>query len=161
MLNKVTELEKIGESITIGRDVFLMAQHKSIRGSLGQYAEKLSSLGQKRKQALAQSLDALFILIALSTANILRLETIDFQQLWPLFIVLPVATVLIFAKLGVYRMVIRFSGLDELASLAKGVVVSSLLLLIVQYLLAPNPNPRSIFIILPKWCRIQTCGLAG
>jgi len=37
--------------------------------------------------------------------------------------------------------------MDELAPVVKGVVLSSLILLIGQYLLAPHPNPRSIFVI--------------
>lgn len=128
-------------------DLYSMVQREGIKHSLGRYAEKLSSLEQKRKQAFALILDATFILLALSTANILRLSTVDFSQLWPLFLILPVATALVFTRVGVYKTVIRFSGMDDLAPLAKGVVVSSLLMLIVQYLLAPDPNPRSIFII--------------
>ena len=124
-----------------------MVQREGIKHSLGRYAEKLGSLEQKRKQAVALILDTTFIILALSTANLLRLSTVDFSQLWPLFLILPVATALVFVRVGVYKTVIRFSGMDDLAPLAKGVVVSSLLMLIVQYLLAPDPNPRSIFII--------------
>ena len=128
-------------------DLCLMVQREGIKHSLGRYAEKLGSLEQKRKQAVALILDTTFIILALSAANLLRLSTVDFSQLWPLFLILPVATALVFVRVGVYRTVIRFSGMDDLAPLAKGVVVSSLLMLIVQYLLAPDPNPRSIFII--------------
>lgn len=126
---------------------FLMVQRKGIKRLLGHYAERLNSLELSKKQLLVQLMDVMLGMVALSTANLLRLSTVNFSKLWPLFIILPVATAFIFRKVGVYKMVIRFSGMDELAPLAKGVVVSSLLLLIVQYLLAPNPNPRSIFII--------------
>ena len=128
-------------------DLCFMLQREGLKHSLGRYAEKLSSLEQKRKQAFALILDACFIVLALATANILRLSTVDFSQLWPLFLILPIVSVLVFVKMGVYKMVIRFSGMDDLAPLAKSIVVSSFLLLIVQSLLAPEPNPRSIFII--------------
>ena len=144
-LNRMSKIHPISPRKTLVS--LIMVQRKGIKRSLGRYAERLNSLEQSKKQVLTQLLDIVFVLVALSTANILRLSAVNFSKLWPLFIVLPVATAFVFNRLRVYRMVIRFSGMDELAPLAKGVVVSSLLLLIVQYLLAPNPNPRSIFII--------------
>ncbi len=141
----VSKLQSIFPDMT--SDSLYMVQNKGIKRILGGYADKLNSLEQSKKQLFAQLLDIAFVFVALVAANVLRLSSVNFAKLWPLFIVLPVATALIFNRIGVYKMVIRFSGTDELAPLAKGVIASSLLLLIVQYLLAPNPNPRSIFII--------------
>lgn len=117
------------------------------KSSLGRYAGKLGHLGQAEKQAFAQVLDTLFVLVALWSAYVLRLPSVDFAPLLPAFIALPIVSTLVFVRLGVYKMVIRFSGTDELAPLARSVVVSAIFLLIMQYLLAPDPNPRSVFII--------------
>lgn len=138
---------RLKTTVTETKNSNFMAQRVGVTGWLGRRAEKLNSLGQKRKRVVAQLLDATLVLAALSTANFLRLSAVDLSQLWLIFLVLPVATVFVLARFGVYKMVIRFSGMDDLAPLAKGVAVSSLLLLIVQSLLAPDPNPRSIFVI--------------
>ncbi len=110
-------------------------------------SDKLNILEKNQKRFIAQLLDMMFAFSALAVANLLRLSTIDFGQLWPAFLLIPIATVVIFSRLGVYDMVIRFSGMDELAPVVKGVVASSFILLVTQYLLAPDPNPRSIFVI--------------
>jgi len=94
-----------------------MSQRKGIKRSLGRYAGKLNGLEQSQKQAFAQLFDAVFVVVALSIANILRLSTVELAQLWPLFIILPIATAFVFSKIGVYKMVIRFSGMDELTPL--------------------------------------------
>ena len=111
------------------------------------YADKLGHLELRKKQACVQVIDALFVAVALLAANLLRLPGADLFPLLPIFLLLPIISSLIFARLGVYKMVLRFSGLDEIAPLAKSVLVSSIVLLVMLHLLAPDPNPRSIFII--------------
>ncbi|OED36843.1 hypothetical protein AB833_25895 [Chromatiales bacterium (ex Bugula neritina AB1)] len=124
-----------------------MVQRKMLSGLFSQLADKSSGFEKSKKQRIAQFLDAVFVCMALGIANLLRLSAVDLSQLWPVFLLLPFVTVLLFQRMGVYNMVIRFSGMDELAPLMKGVVMSSILLLVVQHLVAPDPNPRSIFII--------------
>ncbi len=127
-------------------DQRLMMKRKVSR-SLGGLTEKLYSLRAGEKQAIAQLLDVVFAFVALAFANVLRLSGVDYSQLWPVFIFIPLATAIIFYRVGVYNVVIRYSGLEEQFPLVKGVVLSAVLLLISLYLLAPNPNPRSIFVI--------------
>jgi len=124
-----------------------MSQRKGFIRRLNRFADKLNSLEKNKKQNFARFLDVVFAFMALAIANLLRLSTVDIPQLWPAFLVIPLATVFLFSRMGVYNMVIRFSGMDELAPLVKGVMLSSIVALITLYLLQPDPNPRSIFII--------------
>jgi len=125
----------------------IMANPKGAKRWLARIAEKLNGLEQKRKRLIVQATDMVLCVLALAVANYLRLSTVDLSQLWPVFIGIPIATVLMFTRTGVYNMVIRFSSGDEFLPLVKGVVISSLMLLIGQYLVAPFPNPRAIFVI--------------
>jgi len=111
------------------------------------FSDSLSSLSGRDKKVVGLTLDMLFAFLALAVAQVLRLSTIQFADIWPAFIIIPLVTAAIYYHLGVYNIVVRYSGVDELVTLAKGVVLSSLVTLITLYLLAPNPNPRSIFII--------------
>ncbi len=125
----------------------IMRKRRGFSETIARLAEWLSGLEKKKKLTIVPLMDVVFAFIALGTANLLRLSEIDFSDLWPAFLFIPIATAAIFSKMGVYNVVIRYSGMDDLAPVAKGIILSSLLLLITLYLLAPNPNPRSIFII--------------
>ena len=122
------------------------AKQADMKRNFRRFAEVLGNLEKNRKRFVAQALDASFAVLALAAANILRLSTVNFEELWPAYLLIPAATVFIFRQVGVYDAVIRFSGIDETA-LAKSVVLSSLLLLVTLYLLNPDPNPRSLFVI--------------
>ena len=124
-----------------------MVNQKGIGRPLSRLSNKLNTLEKSKKRIIVQLLDMMFAFLSIAVGNLLRLSTIDFGQLLPIFVIIPVVTVVIFSRLGVYNTVIRFSGIEELAPVVKGVIASSFLLLIIQHLLAPDPNPRSIFII--------------
>ena len=128
-------------------NVFLTLSSLSISQPVSRFVDNLNATGRVTRQRVAMGVDWAFSVIALGAANILRLAEIDFAQLWPVFAVIPVATVLLFSAVGVYTMVIRFSGVDEMAPVVKGVAASSVALLVVLFLLHPDPNPRSLFII--------------
>ena len=115
--------------------------------TLNSVVKNLSNSGKDTKQVIAMLVDFLSACAALMCAFLLRLSAIDIGEVWPVFVIVPVATVLIFERLGVYGLVIRFSGLDEMAPILKGVMLSSVLVLVTLFLLAPSPNPRSLFII--------------
>lgn len=125
----------------------LTRSNYSISQTLSRFAENLNAASRSTRQRVAMGVDWTFSVLALGLANILRLAEIDLSQLWPVFLVIPVVTVLLFSGVGVYTMVIRFSGLDEMAPVVKGVAASSLALLISLFLLHPDPNPRSLFVI--------------
>ena len=125
----------------------LTRSSNNISQTLGRFVDNLNAAGRSTRQRFAMGVDWSFSVLALTGAYVLRLAGIDFAQLWPVFLIIPVLTVLLFSGVGVYTMVIRFSGLDEMAPVVKGVAASSLALLIVLFLLHPDPNPRSLFVI--------------
>ena len=126
----------------------ILRKRRGLSRALLEVVDKLDDgLGKNKKQNISQSLDLIFVFSALAFAHLLRLETADFEQLWAAYILVPLLTVAIFSHLGVYNMVVRHSGMGDLAPVVKGVVLSSFVTLITLYLLAPDPNPRSIFII--------------
>ena len=119
----------------------------SISQTLGRFVENLNSAGKSTRQRIAMGVDWGVSIVALASACVLRLGHVDITQLWPAFLIIPIVTVLLFSGTGVYTMVIRFSGLDEMAPVVKGVIASSLALLVLLFLLHPDPNPRSLFVI--------------
>ena len=137
---------------------FLTRSFTSISQTLNRFVVNLNGAGKSTRQRVAMGVDWAFSVIALGAANILRLAEIDVVQWWPVFLVIPVATVLLFSGVGVYTMVIRFSGLDEMWPVVKGVAASSLALLIVLFLLHPDPNPRSLFVIYGLILLLLCCG---
>ncbi len=150
MLGKMEESALVGRrSISGSRNAFalrLRTKRVYLKQCFNQLAEGLGNLEKNKKRTVAHSFDASFVFLALAAANVLRLSTVNFGQMWPAYLLLPFATIFIFNRVGVYNAVIRFSGIDETA-LAKGVVLSSLLLLVTLFLLDPDPNPRSLFVI--------------
>ncbi len=126
---------------------FLTRANDSLSQTLGRFIEDLNSAGRSTRQRIAMGVDWGASMVALASACVLRLGHVDITQLWPVFLIIPFVTVLLFSATGVYTMVIRFSGLDETAPVVKGVIASSLALLILLFLLHPEPNPRSLFVI--------------
>lgn len=63
---------------------------------------------------------------------------------WWLFLVLPVVGVFIFARLGLYRAVVRFMGPQAMWAVIKGAVLLALLLWAAAYFFAWKGFPRSI-----------------
>jgi len=115
--------------------------------AIGTRVLKLGEKGARTKLAVAILVDFVASFSAIVVSHYLRLSSFSVEQLWLALLVVPLATVLIFRITGVYRIVVRFSGIQEMTPLFRGVVLSSLGLLVVLFLLAPQPNPRSIFII--------------
>lgn len=122
-------------------------QRMIINQTLNRFADRLNSFDKNRKSTILQMLDLAFAALALAVAYLLRLTTLELAQLWPAYILIPIFTVVVFHRIGVYKTVIRYSGIDELVPLARGILYSSLFTLATLYLLAPDPNPRSIFVI--------------
>ena len=110
-------------------------------------AKRLSEAGNRTKLVIAVAVDYLCTLSAIAVAYWIRLATLDFDQLWLIYFLVPLATVLIFRVVGVYGVVLRYCELEDFAPLLCGITFSSLFLLAVSFLLGPDPNPRSIFVI--------------
>ncbi|MDZ7641944.1 MAG: nucleoside-diphosphate sugar epimerase/dehydratase [Desulfurivibrio sp.] len=65
---------------------------------------------------------------------------------WGLFIITPVVGVVVFARLGLYRAVVRFMGSQALLAVVKGAVLLGLMMLAGMYFYGLQGFPRSVAI---------------
>ncbi|WP_415893411.1 polysaccharide biosynthesis protein [Neptuniibacter sp. PT8_73] len=112
---------------------------------------RIMTLGRNYKKALMVIADLLVLPLSLWSAYALRLADIwphDFLlEALPLFILTPLLGVAIFIKLGLYRAVVRFMGVQAIFSVVKGVIVLAVCMWLTAYLLDVKPFPRSVPII--------------
>lgn len=131
-------------------------------GTLETWLENLSRTGRGLKQTLSVLADFLLVVSCLWTAYSLRFGELfrDFASTWHLFALMPLATVLIFAGLGIYRWVVRSSNRRLFYQLGKACVLAALVLALITFLLPPDRgNPRSIFIIFGLLLMVGTFGI--
>lgn len=112
--------------------------------------ERLIRLPRRSKRVLQVIVDVLLLWCALWLAFIVRLG--DFKAVDPLghhawiFVIVPLISVPIFIRMGMYRAVMRFFGNDALKSIFKAISLSALFLALTIYWYrdAPAPIPRSM-----------------
>ncbi|PKF71159.1 hypothetical protein CW360_09360 [Pseudomonas fluvialis] len=112
--------------------------------------ERLIRLPRRSKRVLQVIVDVLLLWCALWLAFIVRLG--DFNVVDPLghhawiFVIVPLISVPIFIRMGMYRAVMRFFGNDALKSIFKAISLSALFLALTIYWYrdAPAPIPRSM-----------------
>ena len=107
------------------------------------------ALPRSTKKAIMVAADLLALPVALWLAITLRLGNVFHEPLnagW-LYIALPVVTVPVLARLGLYRAVIRFISSRALVAALAGVTISTLLLIAVSYLPGLGRVPRSSLVI--------------
>lgn len=112
--------------------------------------ERLIRLPRRSKRVLQVIADVLLLWCALWLAFIVRLG--DFKAVDPLghhawiFVIVPLISVPIFIRMGMYRAVLRFFGNDALKSIFKAISLSALFLALTIYWYrdAPAPIPRSM-----------------
>jgi len=129
---------------------------------LDMWLNNLSKTGRSGKQALIIAVDSALIALSLWAAYSLRhgLPFSDFNSTWHLFVFVPMATVIIFMSLGIYRWVIRSSNAMLTRQLIKASIASSLFLILLTYLIPPDRvNPRSLFIIFGMLLILSTGGV--
>ena len=110
--------------------------------------QKVSTLSRTRKKAIMIAADVVMIPLALWAAWALRLGEIlpiqEMQPHWWMFLVVIPFGILIFAKLGLYRAVVRFMGGQAVVAVAKGAAIMALLLWSMAYTLKLQSFPRSV-----------------
>lgn len=122
----------------------------------------LAESGRSRKQLISVTADAWVAAFSLWLAYTLRhgQPFSDFYHTWYLFVMLPILTVGVFAGLGVYRWIVRSTNGRLFRQLAKGAIVSSIILLILLSLIPPERvNPRSLFVIYGMLLAIGAIGI--
>ena len=108
--------------------------------------EVFAGLSRPRKRLVSVVSDLAFLLFSLWAAFSLRLETFfSFPTVehWALFGVTATITVFLFARLGLYRAVVRYMSERALITVLMGITGSALALIVVAYLMQLS-IPRSV-----------------
>lgn len=107
-----------------------------------------STLSRTQKKLIFVAMDLLALPVALWSSFALRYGEFSpiekVAPFWWVFIVLPLAGVYLFARLGLYRAVVRFMGPQAIVAIFKGVVLLSLILYAIAYIVPLVGFPRSI-----------------
>lgn len=109
---------------------------------------RILTLGRQYKKALMVLADFIALPVALWSAYALRLTEwwpVEYMHhAWWMFLATPVAGLVIFTKLGLYRAVVRFMGAQAIWAVVKGVVMLAVLMLSAAFFFELNKFPRSI-----------------
>lgn len=111
--------------------------------------KNLLSLPRAQKRVITVLIDAVFILVAFWSAMFIRLDSVKLissSEHWILIgLVIPIS-ISIFVKLGLYRAVLRYVGINALGAVVVGVVASCCALIGLAFFLH-SPIPRTVPII--------------
>ncbi len=110
--------------------------------------QRITSLSRSRKRLIMVAADLVALPLALWSAYALRLAewwpASYIQPFWGLFLVMPVVGVFVFARLGLYRAVVRFMGPQALWAVIKGASLLAVLMWAAAYLGQWQGFPRSV-----------------
>lgn len=112
----------------------------------------LLRLPRYQKRLVSLFSDATFIPLALWLAFCLRLDELYFpvdNTVWSVVLITILASLFTFARLGLYRAVIRYMSNHAMVAVMTGVSISALVLVISSFVLQA-PVPRSVPVI--YWC---------
>jgi FlaA1/EpsC-like NDP-sugar epimerase len=113
------------------------------------FLQRIFSLPRPQKRMVSLFVDSFFLVCAFWAALLVRLDDISVLSnatFWLVIsIVLPISLVL-FAKLGLYRAVLRYMGLQALVAIVIGVMVSTITLVLVSFYAEAN-IPRTVPLI--------------
>lgn len=117
-----------------------------------QYLKKLLSLPRYIKRIISLSADCVFLPVALWISFSLRygeffVPRADRQELYYLFVAVPVLAIPIFIKFGLYRAIIRYIGIVAMWTLLKAVSLYSLVFGVLILLSGISGVPRSVLLI--------------
>ena len=112
--------------------------------------DKLTRLSRQKKQAIMIGADVLFLVFAIWLSFALRLGVIWSNQiesnLW-IFIFIPIVSIPIFIKLGLYRSVLKFMGTKVIVTAFQAISITSLILGFVMMIFREADMPRTVILI--------------
>jgi FlaA1/EpsC-like NDP-sugar epimerase len=115
--------------------------------------DRLTNLSRQKKQAIMISADICFLLFAIWLSFALRLGDVWSDKLesnlW-IFILIPVVSIPIFIKLGLYRSVLKFMGTKVIVTAFQAITITSLILGFVMMIFREADLPRTVILIF--WC---------
>lgn len=109
----------------------------------------LWQLSRTNKRIVSVLIDVGLIFLALHLSLLVRLGDAQYfskPSIWGIFIALAMVTVVVFARLGLYRAVLRYLTFQALFVVSAGAVVSALLLAALSFCMS-DPVPRTVPII--------------
>jgi FlaA1/EpsC-like NDP-sugar epimerase len=118
--------------------------------TIGLLRERLLKLPRRTKRMLQVGTDVVLVWVALWLAFVVRLGTDNLVIPWDgytwLFVAAPLVAIPLFARMGMYREVMRYFGNDALLAIAKAVTLAALCLALIVYWYqdAPRTVPRSL-----------------
>lgn len=121
---------------------------KSAKGRDG-LIDRLGRIPREYKRFLMLSADSLFVPVALWSAITLRRGTFvhELEGKYWLYAAALLISIPIFARLGLYRAVVRYIGPRALSAVLAGTTISAVGLAYVNYLILPNPvTPYTLII---------------
>lgn len=110
---------------------------------------KILNLPRQYKRLLMLAADIVMVPLALWTAFVLRLSTLD-VDVYPFLILYAAALVVAipaFVRLGLYRAIVRFMGPQAMLAVIKGVSLVTVSLITITLMLRIPGVPRSVFAI--------------
>ena len=115
--------------------------------------DRLTNLSRQKKQAIMISADVCFLLFAIWLSFALRLGDVWSDKLesnlW-IFILIPIVSIPIFIKLGLYRSVLKFMGTKVIVTAFQAITITSLILGFVMMIFREADMPRTVILIF--WC---------
>ena len=122
-----------------GSEAFQSLQYRSF--------QKVANLSRIKKQIIIATSDVFLICNSLWIAFVLRQEHIVLPdgKIWWLFVVAPLLAIPVFIRLGLYRAITRYLGMQAAATVFKSVVLYIVLLALAGYLLHLN-IPRTVLV---------------
>ncbi|NAW34739.1 polysaccharide biosynthesis protein [Halomonas alimentaria] len=114
----------------------------------GKMHRSIAALSRGKKRLIMVATDLVALPLALWSAYALRLAEWwperYLQPYWWLFVILPPVGVFIFARLGLYRAVVRFMGPQSLWAVVKGSLLMAVLMWAAAYFYGWESFPRSV-----------------
>jgi len=113
-------------------------------------SERFLSLSRNRKRLLIAITDSIAAIVALWLSFALRLGEIYLPvegQLW-IFVLAPILTVPIFIRLGLYRAITRYLGIDALLTIIKAVALYALIFAVIVLIFKTDDTglvPRTVY----------------
>lgn len=109
---------------------------------------RILTMNRNNKKMIMVLADFIALPLALWSGYAMRLAEwwpIDLMiTAWPVFLVTPVLGLLIFMKLGLYRAVVRFMGIQAIWAVVKGVALLAMVMWSFAFFFKLEPFPRSV-----------------
>ncbi len=113
------------------------------------FLQRIFSLPRNQKRLVSLTIDSLFLICAFWSALLVRLDDISVlsnSTFWTVILVVMPISLVAFAKLGLYRAVLRYMGLQALVAILVGITVSTISLVLVSFYAEAN-IPRTVPLI--------------